>query len=151
MEKMGDGLEIWMKKPDFLGHFFSPYMEQVKRQAMGIEPITISEFLEKYLPKGRAEVRTGAWNVGSTSGYDLTLWTGTPAQKMALEEIYKVCSHYFELKRGHPEKEELLQRARRLILASETSCYLFWGDAWLPKIYECLNEASGLLEQIGGN
>ncbi|KPJ64388.1 MAG: hypothetical protein AMJ45_05925, partial [Syntrophobacter sp. DG_60] len=85
------------------------------------------------------------------SGYDLTLWTGTPAQKMALEEIYKVCSHYFELKKGHPEKEELLQRARRLILASETSCYLFWGDAWLPKIYECLNEASGLLEQIGGN
>jgi len=142
----------WFRNMDeeagFFGHFFSPYMEGVRRGTMGIEPISISEFLEKYRPKERAEVRTGAWNVGSTSGFDLTLWAGTPAQKMALEEIYQVCWRYFELKRAYPKKRELLQRARRLILASETSCYLFWGDAWLPRIYECLNEASRILDQI---
>ena len=27
-------------------------------------------------------------------------------------------------------------RARDLILEAETSCFLFWGDAWIPHLYE---------------
>lgn len=139
----------------FWGHFFAPYMERVRSGQMPIRPISISEFVAENPPTSMVEIQTGAWNVGTTSGYDFSQWAGSPSQRKALEEIWEVSRTYHEIRRalleGGPETgEQKLNRARELILRAETSCYLFWGEAWIPKLYKETRVARQLLDEIGG-
>ena len=46
------------------------------------------------------------------------------------------------------EVRSKLSRAREYTLRAETSCYLFWGDAWIPKLYEQTHVARQLLEEV---
>ena len=143
----------WFRRLDegsgFWGHFFAPFMEQV-RSGGRIRPVGISEYLKKYPPRDRAFVETGAWNVASTSGVDFSQWNGTETQKRAVEELREVSRRYWELQtRGlWGEILEKLERARRLVLEAETSCFLFWGDAWVPRLYERTSPARNLLGEV---
>jgi len=147
----------WFRQTDegsgFWGYFFAPYMERVRSGQSSIRPIPISDFVRKNPPKDRVDVQTGAWNVASTSGFDLSQWAGTPAQKKALDEIWQLSRSYQEILRSFdPARrrslEGQLRTARESILKSETSCYLFWGDSWIPKLYEQTGIAYRLLEEI---
>lgn len=69
----------------FGGHFFAPYMEKVRSGTTNIKPITISEYLKENPPESYVHVRTGAWNVANTSGYDFSQWQGSETQKKGLE------------------------------------------------------------------
>lgn len=137
----------------FWGHFFAPYMERVRSGHMPIRPISIGEFVAENPPADTVEVRTGAWNVGSTSGYDFSQWAGSASQRRAMEEIWRLRRTYEEINRavsrGRAEAiEQKLRRARESILRAETSCYLFWGESWIPKLYEETAVAHQLLEEI---
>ena len=94
--------------------------------------------LHMHQPPATAEVRTGAWNVGSTSGYDFSHWAGSDKQRQAIEKTFDVSRRYWALNGSELplEAQRSLESARRVILESETSCFLFWGDAWIPKLYE---------------
>ncbi|ACD83383.1 glycoside hydrolase family 57 [Candidatus Methylacidiphilum infernorum] len=135
---LSDGANFW-------GYFFAPYMEKI-RLGEEIEPVLLSQFIAEYPPVEKVEVRTGAWNVGSTSGYDFSQWTGTSAQKKALEQIYKLAARYWERSKSQKATSDLefkrkLGEVRKLVLQAETSCYLFWGDSWLPQLYELIERA----------
>ncbi|MBN1655616.1 MAG: glycoside hydrolase family 57 [Deltaproteobacteria bacterium] len=134
---------------NFWGYFFSPFMDQV-RSGGPIQPIRISEYLAKHPPRQKANVQTGAWNVASTSGVDFSQWNGTTAQKRAVDEVIDVSRSYWELKDKISGREvtEKLNRARKLILEAETSCFLFWGDSWVPKVYERTKPAREALEGV---
>jgi alpha-amylase/alpha-mannosidase (GH57 family) len=137
----------------FWGHFFAPYMERVRSGQIAVRPVSISEFVAENGPSTTVEVRTGAWNVGTTSGYDLSQWAGSSSQRGALEEIWQLRRRYEEIQRAlKPDQaraaEEKLRQIRDSILKAETSCYLFWGDAWIPKLYEETRVAHRLLEEI---
>jgi alpha-amylase/alpha-mannosidase (GH57 family) len=122
----------------FFGHFFSPYMEEVRLSEFPVIPVGLSDYLKRNPPSARAEVQTGAWNVGSTSGCDFTQWAGSERQKMAAGVIHELSRRYWDLRRREPELSDggkrALEDARSLILEGETSCFLFWGDAWLPHL-----------------
>ena len=75
-------------------------MDEVHRGNYQIIPIKISEYIEENSPTTYVMVRTGAWNVANTSGYDFSQWEGTEKQQAAIEE--------------------------HIILKAETSCNLFW-------------------------
>ncbi len=127
-------------------------MEKV-RAGGPIRPIKLSEFLEKHPPREPAHVQTGAWNVASTSGVDFSQWNGSENQKKGVTEVIEVSRKWWELqgkaeKSARPEALEKLARARRLVLEAETSCYLFWGDNWVPRLYERTNPARDLLRQV---
>jgi len=95
------------------------------------------------------DVRTGAWNVGSTSGYDFSQWAGSGSQKQALDEIYRLRKRYEDLRLDRSGDAAIkLQQAYEAILRAETSCYLFWGDAWIPKLYAEAQTARDLLSQL---
>ncbi len=132
----------------FFGHFFAPFIERVRSGETPIAPVLLSEYLEKYPPKTKAHVQTGAWNVADTSGYDFSQWAGSNAQKQAIEKIFDVSRRYWALERGdHTQIDpDKLSSARKIVLESETSCFLFWGDAWIPKLYE----RTGLAEELLG-
>jgi alpha-amylase/alpha-mannosidase (GH57 family) len=136
----------------FWGHFFAPYMERVRLCQIPIRPISISEFVTGNPPKNAVDVQTGAWNVATTSGYDFSQWGGSPSQKKAIEEIWDLSRTYREIlshQRQTESNRQILDQAREYILRAETSCYLFWGEAWIPKLYEQTNIARRLLGEIG--
>ncbi len=136
----------------FWGHFFAPFMEQV-RSGGEITPVKISEYLEMYPPVDKTDIQTGAWNVASTSGSDFSQWNGSSVQKQGVSEIGTVSDLYWMLKpkvddRNEEQLKEKLQEARDLILESETSCFLFWGDDWVPRLYERTEPARAILTEI---
>lgn len=136
------------EKSGFFGYFFAPLMDMIKKRETKICPIKISDFLKKHPAKEETVVKTGAWNVASTSGYDFSQWNGAESQKRAIEELYKTSARFWKLKNSKlpKEKKRQVEQARELILDAETSCYLFWGDAWIPKLYEKLSVANELLQ-----
>jgi len=143
----------WFRRMDegsgFWGHFFTPFMDQIGAGGP-IKPILISEYLAEHPPRQKAHVQTGAWNVASTSGVDFSQWDGSQMQKQALSEVAEISRRYWQLikKTRNKEKKEKLEQARKLILEAETSCFLFWGDSWVPKLYDRTRPARDLLDEL---
>jgi alpha-amylase/alpha-mannosidase (GH57 family) len=144
----------WFRQMDeeagFFGHFFAPYVERVRSGDAPVCPVLISSFLESHRPEAEANVQTGAWNVADTSGYDFSQWAGSDAQREAIEKIFEVSRRYWDLGKGDlpPEARSALDKVRHLILESETSCFLFWGDSWVPQLYERTGRAEELLNAM---
>ena len=136
----------------FFGHFFAPAMERVRRGESTAIPVSLSTYLERHPPTTEAQVQTGAWNVGSTSGYDFGQWIGSESQRRAGEAVIQASRRYWELSRQGsrlgPDAGAALAEARSLILEAETSCFLFWGDAWLPQLDARIGSAGLALDRV---
>lgn len=147
----------WFRQMDegsgFWGYFFAPYMEKVRAGEIPFRPATPAEFAAQNPPRIQVDVRTGAWNVAATSGFDFSQWSGSDSQRRALEEVWRLSRTWREAGRafaGKPPEAaaQKLSLAREHLLKAETSCYLFWGDSWIPKLYEETAVVSRLLEEI---
>ena len=134
----------------FYGVFLAPYLEQYRSGDYPIKPVLLSDYLGHNPPIAHARVQSGAWNVGSTSGYDLTQWAGSDQQRAAVAEINQLSARYWDLRQRLPVDlpNPALEHARRLILEAETSCFLCWGDAWLPYLYERTVPATSALDAV---
>ncbi|MCX8048584.1 MAG: glycoside hydrolase family 57 [Methylohalobius sp.] len=124
----------------FFGRFFAPYLEAVRSGQAPMRPLAISQYLRDHPPVAESSIRTGAWNVGATSGLDFSQWAGTESQRQAVAKICAVSARYWRIKSQEhklsPHGKEALAKARKLILEGETSCFLFWGEAWVPELYK---------------
>jgi hypothetical protein len=133
----------------FFGRFFAPYLDRVQVGNYPIMPVLISQYLQEVRPTARAQVQTGAWSASGNPGLDLSRWVGTENQRAAVAEVARLSERYWSL-RGRAAGSETaaghLERARRLILEAETSCFLFWGDAWIPHLYERVEPAARELD-----
>ncbi len=139
----------------FFGHFFAPYMEHVRGGEYPITPVCLSDYLQRVPVVARAQVQTGAWNVGGNPGLDLSQWAGSDSQRAAVVELARLSERYWSLRAQaarvsgeEPPVTSGLERARRLILEAETSCFLFWGDAWIPHLYARTAPAARALEAV---
>ncbi len=136
----------------FFGHFFAPYMEHVRSGEYPVRPVSISAYLEEHPASAHAHVQTGAWNVGSTSGYDFAQWAGSESQRRAVEAIRDLSRRYHEArsrtKRPSVKAREQLAVVHKLLREAETSCFLFWGDSWIPHHYERTEPAHRLLDEL---
>jgi alpha-amylase/alpha-mannosidase (GH57 family) len=131
----------------FFGRFFAPYLERVRAGEYPVVPVGLSDYLHKHPPAARAQVQTGAWNVGSTSGADFSQWAGSERQQEAGHMIRALSARYWELARRPTPPGEALERARALILEAQTSCFLFWGDDWIPLLHERARAAERELDR----
>jgi len=134
----------------FFGHFFAPFVERVRAGQTSIHPVLLSDYLQLHPPDTDARVNTGAWNVATTSGQDFSQWAGSEAQRGAIEELFNLSRRYWRLARSGVASSARadLDGARHLLLEGETSCYLFWGDAWVPRLYERTRRAGELLDRV---
>jgi alpha-amylase/alpha-mannosidase (GH57 family) len=128
----------------FWGHFFAPYMERVRSGQAPVRTISIAEYAAANPPTTAVEIRTGE---------AFSQWAGSPAQRKALEEIWRLRRAYAEMSRARqaPRPQALqhsLNEAREALLKAETSCFLFWGDSWVPKLYEQIAQARRLLKNL---
>ena len=129
----------------FWGFFYGPLIEKIAANECSITLTKLSDYLAKTRATEKVHVATGAWNVASTSGYDFSQWNGSLSQKKAVERLFEASKNYWQKAAKQTSPSETLNRARRILLEAETSCYLFWGDAWLPQLHEKLDEVNALL------
>jgi alpha-amylase/alpha-mannosidase (GH57 family) len=136
----------------FFGHFFGPSMELVRRGECALTPVALSAYLDRYPPTTEVQVQTGAWNVRSTSGNDFSQWIGSAAQRRASEEVNQLSRRYWDLNRqsGYlgADDRQVLAEARGLILEAQTSCFLFWGNAWIPQLTARTEAAGRALDRV---
>jgi 4-alpha-glucanotransferase len=143
----------WFRQIDenagFFGYFFAPLAQAMREKATNMQFIKIADFIKEVSKMDEAIVRTGAWNVASTSGFDFSHWNGSESQKRAINAFFATSQKYWHTVNQKYsltiDQRARLREAHQIILEAETSCYLFWGDAWIPKIYEKLNQANQLL------
>jgi len=138
----------------FFGRFFAPCMQRIRAGELGMMPVTLSDYLRKNPPVAGAQVQSGSWNAGSRVGSEFNRWTGSEAQQKAAGVIQDLSRRYWDIKRrqtdlGEPGRQALTA-ARTLILEAQTSCFLFWGDAWLPHLYKRTVAADRNLAQAEG-
>jgi hypothetical protein len=132
----------------FFGHYFSPYMEHVRGGEYPIRPVALSDYLDAHPAGAHAHVQTGAWNVGSASGFDLSQWSGSEGQRRGAETVRELSRRWWALRDAGKVPTEDLAQARRLLLEAQTSCYLFWGDDWLPKLAELTDAAAARIDAM---
>jgi len=100
-------------------------------------------------------IRAGAWNTGWHNGVGFTQWTGSQLQKDTLKRIAETSQAFHQAEsqiggsRGEtPEQRSLLAEAQWHLLRAETSCNLFWGEAWISRSHQDLDAAWNFLNQI---
>jgi hypothetical protein len=124
----------------FFGRFFAPFMERARAGDLAVMPVALSDYLAKNPPAAHARVQTGSWSAGFTSGFEFSRWTGSETQQKAAGVVQDLSRRYWDIKRRQnvlgEEGRRALARARSLILEAQTSCFLFWGDAWIPHLYK---------------
>lgn len=133
---------------NFWGVFYQPLLETVRRGETEVKPTFIEDYLDQYGARGEVRVRTAAWNTGWHSGIGFTQWTGSQAQKDALRRVHETSQTLHQaLRRAGPPRPENAETHRRLaeaqwrLLRAETSCNFFWGDAWVSRCHQDLDDA----------
>lgn len=132
---------------NFWGAFYVPLLEQIReRRAGGIRPVFVHDHLAQHNPVGEVVVEPGAWNTGWHDGAGFTQWTGSLAQREALARIVEVSARlHAAIESASPPVRPRLEEALERVLRAETSCNLYWGEAWVPRCHADLDDATRLL------
>jgi hypothetical protein len=128
---------------NFWSVFHDDLLHRVERGTSGrIRPTFVDDYLDRYGAQGEVTVRTGAWNTGWHDGSGFVQWTGSAAQQEAVARMARVSAALHE---RPGRSDERLDAARWRLLRAETSCNLYWGEAWVPRCHADLDEAERLL------
>jgi hypothetical protein len=99
-------------------------------------------------------VGTGAWNTGWHHGHGFVQWTGSQAQKDALARVAEVSQavHEARWRAGQrpvrdPDLDRVLEEAMWHLLRAETSCHIYWGEAWVDRVHQDLEISQSRLEE----
>jgi 4-alpha-glucanotransferase len=136
---------------NFWSSFYEDLLERVRAgRSGGIRPAFISDYLDRHGAHGWVTVEPGAWNTGDHHGTGFVQWTGSAAQRDALARVSQLSEAVRTA--GHAIGDDgwaagLLEQARWRVLRAETSCNLFWGEAWVPRCHDDLDEAAARLDQ----
>jgi len=134
-------------KGNFWGVFYQPLLEKVRRQETEIVPTFIDDYLNRHGAQGYVQVREGAWNTGWHNGTGFVQWTGSHTQKDALRRIAEVSRAFHALRMraaGARDNSWVLQEMEQAfwrLLRAETSCNFYWGEAWVHRCHQDLNDA----------
>ena len=141
---------------NFWSAFYLPLLEQVRAGDAGIAPTFITEYLNVYGAQGEVRVNTGAWNTGWHHGKGFTQWTGSEAQKQTLlrytelsDALTQATTRAAETAPDDAGLHAALEEARWHLLRAETSCNIFWGEAWVDRADADLEAAEGVLRELG--
>lgn len=135
---------------NFWGAFYRELLERARGSgaAVVIQPSFIEDYLAVHGADGYVSVRSGAWNTGWHHGADFMQWTGSAAQRGALDRARRLSADVHEARRwtaasGAREAEfrQELEASLWRVLRAETSCNFFWGEAWVERAHGDLDQA----------
>ena len=148
----------WFRNTSGKGNFwqvcYRPLLDLARRGETEIEPIFLHEYLDRFGVSGEVRVRTGAWNTGWHHGEGFVQWTGSEAQRQALDRVRQFSDEL----RATREKIRLshldsplvaghIEQAQWHLLRAETSCNFYWGEAWVDKAHADLDVAQRCLAE----
>lgn len=138
---------------NFWGHFYKTLLDQARVDSNALRPIFVSEYLDKYGAHGEVTVNTAAWNTGWHDGKGFVQWTGSQAQKDALARVAKtsgavheVRARAAELQGRNARLDHEIEQALWHLLRAETSCNVYWGEAWVDRCHRDLDAAEENLD-----
>lgn len=139
-------------KGNFWGVLYQPLLEWVRRGDTEMRPTFIDDYLNQHGAHGEVRVRTGAWNTGWHNGIGFIQWTGSQAQKDALKRVTETSRALHEAfakspASGDRERRNHLAEAQWRLLRAETSCNFFWGEAWVARCHQDLEEVWRCLQR----
>lgn len=142
-------------KGNFWSAFYRPLLDLVRRGETEVRPTFIDEYLKAYGAHGEVRVRTGAWNTGWHDGIGFVQWTGSQVQKDALKRVSETSQAFHAARQRataagteNPDLQRRLSEAEWRLLRAETSCNFFWGEAWVPRCHQDLDETWTILNSI---
>lgn len=139
---------------NFWSAFYLPLLERARAGTVAIEPTFISDYLERHGAYGEVRVRTGAWNTGWHHGRDFTQWTGSQRQRDAIAALAAASREVHDTRWSAGERGLAsgqvatdLDAALWRLLRAQTSCNLYWGEAWVPRLESDLAASRAALER----
>lgn len=139
---------------NFWTRFYQDFCRKVRAGESPIRPIFIQDYLNRYGAHGQVKVGPGAWNTAWHHGTDFVQWTGSQAQRDALTRVNELSQAVHAALADATgsgscpaEVFHWLEEARWRVLRAETSCNFFWGEAWVGRCHQDLDEACLCLER----
>ncbi len=133
-------------KANFWQYFYKEALDHIRNGWSVMRPTKISDYLDRFGAHGRVTVRRGAWNTDEHHGWDFHQWQGGEMQRDAMARIHDTSRTFRALLDRALDAGDLEQRAwnhldhaRWRLLRAETSCNLYWGDAWVHKTHHDLD------------
>ena len=145
----------WFRNTTSGANFWTAFYQKLLElsradESGGIRPSFIHEYLAAHGTHGEVRVRPGAWNTGWHDGTGFTQWTGSPAQRDALTRIRNVSEQlHGAAERADPADRPRLDGAFHHLLRAQTSCNIYWGDAWVPRCHADLDRALAVFSAAG--
>ncbi len=140
---------------NFWGVVYEPLLQKVRRGETEIRPTFIDDYLNAHGAHGEVKVNTGAWNTGWHNGIGFSQWTGSQAQRDALQRVAQTSFelHAARERRARDGRLDLnfardFEQAYWHLLRAQTSCNFFWGEAWLDRCHRDLDVATGWLTSL---
>jgi alpha-amylase/alpha-mannosidase (GH57 family) len=137
---------------NFWGGFYQELLEEARRKSL-LQPVFIRDYLDSHPVTTEVRVKSGAWNTGWHHGRDFLQWTGSALQREALQRVEAVSAelHQALIHLGEAEHrawaDAALNEAHWRLLRAETSCNFYWGEDWVHRCHEDLDQAVRALEQ----
>lgn len=142
-------------KGNFWHVFYDEFVNQVRQNHTVGRPIFISEYLDRFGAHGYVHVNTGAWNTGWHHGVGFVQWTGSQAQRDALERVaitskqyHALCEKLGDALHEDPRCKYQMEEAFWHLLRAETSCHFYWGEAWVDRCHRDLDVAWMNLNEV---
>ena len=142
-------------KANFWSYFYKQALDEIRAGNSGMRPIFITDYLDRFGAHGRVTVRRGAWNTDTHHGWNFHQWQGSQAQRDAMKRVHAVSKEFHELaevaaKRDpNPELTRVLNEAHWHLLRAETSCNFYWGEDWVYKSHQDLDDVAWHLGEAG--
>lgn len=132
---------------NFWTAFYLPLADRMRSGMSNVRSTFVHDYLNAHGVGGRVRIRTGAWNTGWHHGRDFLQWTGSEAQRQALDRVRHVSRTFADLRtHGHPP--HALENAYHRLLRAQTSCHFFWGEAWVGRAHADLDAAERALAAL---
>ncbi|MEE9354648.1 MAG: glycoside hydrolase family 57 [Methylococcaceae bacterium] len=135
-----DGSNFWTA-------FYQPLLDAARASQEAVQPCFIHEYIKRYGVLGEVTVNTGAWNTGAHDGLDFIQWTGSQAQKDGLVRIKEASQFIHDMRWDagqrppNKERDHEIEQAMWRLLRAETSCNFYWGEDWVDRCHQDLDEA----------
>ena len=146
----------WFRNPKYEANYWGMYrglLDGVRENAHPIRPIFIDDYLDRYGAHGEVVVHTGAWNTGWHHGHGFVQWTGSQAQKDVLSRMAQISSAVHnlrmlaeELPYRDWELDRVIEESLWHLLRAETSCHIFWGEAWVDRAHRDMDISQSCLD-----
>jgi alpha-amylase/alpha-mannosidase (GH57 family) len=138
---------------NFWTYFYQRALDEIRAGNSSMRPTFITEYLDKFGTHGRVTIRRGAWATDEHHGWNFHQWQGSQAQRDAMARIHEISKDFHEVQdkawnvgTQNPEFHNQLNQAQWHLLRAETSCNLYWGEAWVHRAHNDLDAATWHLE-----